>query len=272
MRLEAERISFAYRPGVDVLRGVDLTVDAGEVVFLLGANGSGKTTLLQCLAGVRTPQQGVVRVDDQPLGEFAPRERARRIGLVPQIHEPVFSYSVGEVVLMGRAPHLGTFGRPGRRDWNEVDRALCAVGIADLRGRPYTATSGGERQLALIARGLAQGAACLLMDEPGAHLDPGHQHDVLTAVVALAQAGFSFVVTSHQPNAALLYADRVAFLNGGRAAVQGAPREVIDEATLRDAYGMAFEIVEGLDGARAVLPRVPRRFSWDGPERTAGRV
>jgi len=258
MKLEAEGISYAYRPGIDVLRGVDLTVEAGEVVFLLGANGSGKTTLLQCLAGIRPPRDGTVRIDGRPLAAFTPRERARRIGLVPQIHEPVFAYTVGEVVLMGRAPHLGVFGRPGQRDRDEADRALRAVGLAGLQGRPYTATSGGERQLTLIARGLAQGAECLLMDEPAAHLDPAHQHDVLSAVVALARAGCSFIVTSHQPNSAFLYADRAAFLSEGRAIAQGLPADVIDAARLQEAYGMPFEIVEGAGGARAALPRVSR--------------
>jgi len=254
MRLEARGVSYAYDAAHDVLHGVDFGVGAGEVAFVLGANGSGKTTLLDCLAGLRSPRLGAVAYDGRDLTRVPPRQRARHIGLVPQIHEPVFAYTVGQVVLMGRAARLGPFARPGRRDWDAVDRALGAVELTALRDRPYTETSGGERQLALIARGLAQGAACLLMDEPAAHLDPHHQHDVFSAVARLASDGRTFVVTSHQPNNALLYADRVAFLIDGRIAAQGPPRDAITEGALRAAYGMDFELVDGQNGLRAVLP------------------
>jgi iron complex transport system ATP-binding protein len=258
MRLEADGLSYAYVPGIDVLKGVCLCVDLGEVVFVLGANASGKTTLVECLSGFRRPIAGAVHVDGLLLARMSQRERARHLGLVPQLHEPVFDYTVGEVVLMGRAPYLGLFSRPGREDWNEVDRALRMVGLHKLRGRPYTETSGGERQLALIARGLVQGAACLLMDEPAAHLDPHHQHEIFSVIVELAGEGFSFLVTSHQPNNALLYGDRAMFLTEGRVGAQGVPGEVITEATLRSAYRMEFEIVDGAEGSRAILPRVRR--------------
>jgi iron complex transport system ATP-binding protein len=256
MRLEADALSYAYVPGIQVLKDVSLSVDSGEVVFVLGANGSGKTTLVECLSGFRRPLTGTVHVDGRLLVRMPQRERARHLGLVPQIHEPVFDYTVGEVVLMGRAPYLGVFSRPGREDWSEAHRALRMVGLHKLRGRPYTETSGGERQLALIARGLAQGAACLLMDEPAAHLDPHHQHEIFSVIVQLAGEGFSFLVTSHQPNNALLYADRAMFLTDGSVGSQGTAAEVITEATLRAAYQMEFEIIEGPAGSRAVLPRV----------------
>ncbi len=256
MRLVADRIHYAYRPGRDVLSDVSLTLDEGRVLFVLGANGSGKTTLLDCLAGVRTPHTGRVTMDGTRLSELKPRNRAGRIGVVPQVHEPVFSYTVGEAVLMGRAPHLGLFSHPGKDDWAAVARALEAVGIAELRTRPYTQISGGERQLVLIARGLVQGAGCLLMDEPAAHLDPHHQHDILHVVRQLASEGYSFVVTSHHPNNALLYANGVVFLADGASIVAGPPDTAIDEGNLRAAYGMDFEIVRGVDGARAVIPRI----------------
>ncbi|MFC2077902.1 ABC transporter ATP-binding protein [Candidatus Bipolaricaulota bacterium] len=258
MRLTAEGITFAYVPGRDVLREVSIAVGESEVVFVLGANGSGKTTLLDCLAGVRTPQSGRVLLDGDSIDRIPMAERAKRVGLVPQIHEPVFDYTVGEVVLMGRTPHLGLFARPGRRDWEAVDRALDAVGLRTLRGHVYTEISGGERQLALIARGLAQGAACLLMDEPAAHLDPRHQHEVFGTVARLATDGFSFVVTSHQPNNALLYADRAAFIIGGHVDLEGAPDDVVTEETLRSAYGIEFDLIAEATGPRAILPRVSR--------------
>ncbi len=256
MRLVAARIRYAYRPGNDVLRGVSLAVSGGQTLFVLGANGSGKTTLLDCMSGIRTPRSGRVTVDGIRLADLNVRERARRIGVVPQLHEPVFSYTVGQAVLMGRAPHLGLFAHPGREDREAVARALDAVGVTGLRDRPYTGISGGERQLVLIARGLAQGAGCLLMDEPAAHLDPHHQHDVLSVVRQLADEGFSFVVTSHHPNNALLYADEVVFLVDGSSTIHGTPEVAITEESLRVAYAMEFEIVRGTNGARAILPRM----------------
>jgi iron complex transport system ATP-binding protein len=259
MRLVAEKIRYAYRPGDDVLHDVSLSIDAGRSLFVLGANGSGKTTLLDCLSGIRTPRSGRVTVDGVRMADLSVRDRARRIGVVPQLHEPVFSYTVGQAVLMGRAPHLGLFARPGKDDLEAADRALDTVGVASLRDRPYTGISGGERQLVLIARGLAQGAGCLLMDEPAAHLDPQHQHGVFTVVRQLTDDGFSFVVTSHHPNNALLYADEVVFLADGASIVRGAPEDAITEESLRAAYAMEFEIVRGANGTLAVVPRVQRR-------------
>ncbi len=258
MKLTVEDLAFSYSPNREVLRSISLSLDAGELLFILGANGTGKTTLLECLFGLRIPLRGRVTVDGRDLHQLPARVRAQHIGLVPQWHEPVFEFTVQQAVLMGRAPHLGLFARPGPRDLDAVRKAAEAVGIDHLMDRPYTKISGGERQLTLIARGLAQGARCLLMDEPAAHLDPHHQHGVLSVVRALADDGFSFVITSHLPNHALLYADRAAFLVNGEAAMQGPPANMITEESLRMAYGMDFEIVHGVNGSRAILPRVHR--------------
>ena len=258
MRLACENLVYAYGSGADVLRGTTLSIDRGEVIFVLGSNGSGKTTLLECLAGVRAPRSGRILLDGDDTLRLSARERARRIGLVPQIHEPVFDYTVGDVVLMGRSPHLGLFGRPSHQDRETVEWALRAVEIESLRDRRYTETSGGERQLALIARGLAQGAGCLLMDEPGAHLDPHHRQDVFRAVSRLSEEGLTFLITSHQPNHALLYGDRAALLMEGRADIQGPPAVVLTEETLRRTYGIAFDVIQDSTGIRAILPHVER--------------
>jgi len=258
MRIDADRLSYAYVRGRDVLRKVSFSVGAGQVAFLLGANGCGKTTLVECLAGIRTPRSGKVLLDGRSLEQYALRERARRIGLVPQIHEPVYAYTVFDIVLMGRSPHLGLFARPGRRDRMEVRRALEAVGLWMLRHRPYTQTSGGERQLALIARGLAQGATCLLMDEPAAHLDPRHQHDVFRVVTQLASDGFTVLVTSHHPNNALLYGDSAILMIDGAVVAQGSPESVLTAEHLEATYGMPFELIHGPNGSKAVLPKAPR--------------
>ena len=255
MSIRTEGLSFSYRRSERVLDGIELTAAAGEITFILGANGSGKTTLLSCCIGVLVPEAGKITVDDVPLSALSPRARARKIGFVPQVHNPVFAYTVWEVALMGRAPHLPLLSRPGRRDRELTERALRAVGLWKLRDRPYTEISGGERRLALIARGLAQGVRYLLMDEPDAHLDPAFQHRTLSSLEELAHTqDIGIMVSSHHPNNAFLYADRVVILGGGRLISNGPPNEAITPAALETAYGMPFELLDSGDGRRAVLP------------------
>ncbi len=261
MKLEANHIGFAYTPGVPVLHDVSLSLAAGEVLFLLGRNGSGKTTLLSCLSGIQQPTQGEVSLDGRSLYSYAAGERARRVGLIPQLHTPAFAYSVREMVLMGRAPHLPLFGSPSAGDRAIADEALESVGLQDFRERPYTEISGGERQLTLIARGLAQKCDVLLMDEPSAHLDLSNQHRVLEMVDQLARQGLSFIISSHAPNNALSYADRVLLLHKGRVLAYGPPQETLTESLLSTAYGMRTEVIfeqrNGRNEARAVVAQRP---------------
>jgi iron complex transport system ATP-binding protein len=261
LKLEANHIGFAYTPGLPVLHDVSLSLAAGEVLFLLGRNGSGKTTLLSCLSGIQQPMQGEVRLDGRSLHSYEAGERARRVGLIPQLHTPAFAYTVREMVLMGRAPHLPLFGAPSAADRAIADAALESVGLQDLRERPYTEISGGERQLTLIARGLAQKCDVLLMDEPSAHLDLSNQHRVLEMVDQLARQGLSFIISSHAPNNALSYADRVLLLHRGRVLAYGPPQETLTESLLSTAYGMRTEVIyerrNGRTEARAVVAQRP---------------
>jgi iron complex transport system ATP-binding protein len=261
MRLEADRASFAYGRGTPCLRRVSLAVSSGEVAFLLGPNGSGKTTLLGCLAGTRRPSTGTVLLDGRPLLDLVPRERAKRIGVVPQFYEPAWGFSVEETVALGRAPYVGLFSRPGREDRLAVERALDAVGLTRLRRRPTTRLSGGERQLVWIARGLAQGANCLLLDEPTAHLDPQHEQALFAVVCRLAASGAGFVIASHHPGSALLYGHHVALLRDGETACAGPPAETMTEDALRSVYGVDFAIVTDGEGCRAIVPRVAVRVT-----------
>ena len=258
MRLEANCLSYAYPRRPPCIRRVSIAVEGGEIAFVLGANGSGKTTLLACFAGARRPTAGTVLLNGRPLRAFSPRERAKRIGVVPQFHDAAFSFSVEDAVGLGRAPYVGLFSRPGREDRLAVERALAAVGLASLRRRSMSHVSGGERQLAWIARGLAQGAQCLLLDEPTAHLDPQHEHTVFAVVRKLAGEGAAFLVASHHPETALLYAANVTFLQHGQVLASGPPLETITSDILSRAYSMEFRIVTGSDGERAVVPRIRR--------------
>ncbi len=252
MRLWAKAVGYAYVPGKPVLRGISLEVGSGEALFLLGPNGSGKTTFLDCLGGLRRPVEGEVGLDGRPLSALSPRARARAIAYVPQFHEPPFNFTAWEVVLMGRAPYVRLLSQPGARDRQAADRALQTLGLSALRGRPYYTLSGGERRLVVVARGLAQGASFLLLDEPDAHLDPANQHRVLRAVGELLGTGLGVVVTSHSPNNALLYGSRVALFAQGRLLAVGSPGEVVTPPLLEQAYGIPFVLVG--DGPRAVLP------------------
>lgn len=253
--LRADAITYAYMPGQPVLHNVDLLVPANSAVYLLGHNGCGKTTLLEILSGIRQPQRGAVHMNGVDINRLPANKRAQRLGLVPQLHTPVFAYTVREVVLMGRTPHLRFLGTPGRRDYDIVDAAIEQVGLAALRDRSYTELSGGERQLTLIARGLAQQTDVLLLDEPTAHLDPANQHRVLETISALTGQNVTCVISSHNPNSALLYADQVVVMKAGRIVAAGTPEHVLTEDILSASYDMPIEVIYSGRTARAILPR-----------------
>jgi iron complex transport system ATP-binding protein len=259
MELSVRRLTFAFHPGQPVLNDISFDLARDEVVYILGHNGCGKSTLFNCLAGVYAPQSGQVLLDGQDISHLAPRRRARLIGLVPQNHAAAFPYDVREMVLMGRAPHLGLFDTPGREDYRRAEEALQMVGLAPLAERSYNELSGGERRLTMVARGLAQDARLLLLDEPDAYLDPRNQHIVQETVTHLARRGRAFVITSHAPNNALLYADRVVLMRAGRLLADGDPPSVLTKERLEDAYNMPVEVLYETSGGerrpRAILPQ-----------------
>jgi iron complex transport system ATP-binding protein len=271
MRLEAQQVSYAYIPGQPVLRDVSLQLEAGETLYILGRNGGGKTTLLSCLAGLIHPTAGRILLDGKDIHSYAPGVRARLIGLIPQMHTPAFAYTVREMVLMGRAPHLGWLSSPSRADYMMADEALEQVGLSELRSRPYTEISGGERQLVLIARGLAQRCNILLMDEPTAHLDLSNQQRVLEMINQLSKQGPSFVISSHAPNDALIYADRVMLLKNGAVMAYGTPQETLTETMLSSAYGIRTEVIydceNGSSRPRAVVAQRPTVLTPDSLEK-----
>ena len=259
-KLQATDVTFGYDPKVPVVKGVSVHVDAGEVVFLLGHNGSGKTSLLTCLNGVHRASAGRITIDGHDVYAMTPAERAQRIGMIPQTHVAVFGYDVIDVVLMGRAPHLSTFSAPTKEDRAIAVESLDRVGLADFQRRRYTQLSGGERQLVMVARGLTQRCDVLLMDEPDAHLDPRNQFRVLEVVSDLARDhGLSFVVSSHAPNSALMFADRVLLLRRGHTLALGTVEDTLTESLLTEAYSMPTEVVSkvvnGRRTPRAILPR-----------------
>jgi len=250
MRLEARALGFGY-PGKPVGRDVSFSLGAGEVLCLLGPNGSGKTTLFKTLLGLLPAQAGEVLIDDQALRRLARVEVATRIAYVPQAHVAHFPYTVLDMATMGRTAHLGPFARPGARDHGAALDALETLGIAELADADYTRISGGQRQLALIARALAQASPLIVMDEPTASLDFGNQALVLREIRALAAKGYGIVLSTHDPDHAFACASAVALLHGGRLVASGTPSDVLSPARLEAVYGLPVA-VERLAGGHTV--------------------
>jgi iron complex transport system ATP-binding protein len=195
---------------------VSFTLGRGETLALLGGNGAGKTTLLRTLLGLLPPLAGRVEIDGACLSTLSPAERAMRIAYVPQAQLPAYGFSVFDAVLMGRASHLSAFARPGQADRHIALQSLATLGIGSLARRPVTELSGGERQLVLIARALAQQAGIVLLDEPTASLDFGNRVRVLRELDRLRGQGLTIVFSTHEPDHALMHADRALLLEGGR--------------------------------------------------------
>ena len=254
MTLAGCGLSIGYRDRV-VGRALDVSLAQGEVLALLGPNGSGKTTLLKTLLGILAPLAGEALIDGKPIASYAASERARRIAYVPQSHVPSFAFTVETVVLMGRTAHGSLFSAPSAADRAVVGRALERFGIAALRARPYTMLSGGERQLVLLARALAQEPQFIVLDEPTASLDFGNQGKVMSEIRALAAAGLGILFTTHGPNHALRAADRAFLMRDGQRLAEGRVREVLTRARLQALYGAPIEMLtDEATGTTAFLP------------------
>jgi iron complex transport system ATP-binding protein len=253
MSLAADHLAFGY-PRHAVGRDVTLAIGSGEVLALLGPNGGGKTTLLKTMLGLIPPQGGAVTLDSRPLASLSIPERARLIGYVPQAHGGTFAFTAFEVVLMGRTAHGGLFARPTARDREIALAMLDRLGIAHLAERPTTMISGGERQLVLIARALAQEPRFVVLDEPTASLDFGNQGKVMAQVRRLAADGLGVLFTTHDPNQALGHADRVALLRGGAVIAAGVASKILTSEQLAALYGAPVETVVEAGGRTAFLP------------------
>ena len=231
--------------------GTDLSfaMVPGEVLCLLGPNGSGKTTLFRTLLGLLPPLAGEVRVLGAPVTAWSRSAFARHVGYVPQAHAGLFPFSVEDVVLMGRAARIGRFATPSQHDRGQALHCLQTLGIAHLRQRIYTAISGGERQLVLIARALAQEPVLLVMDEPTASLDFGNQIRVLETIDRLRRQGMAVLLSTHQPEHALRIADRIALLGNGRLLGVGAPQVTATPDNLAALYGVSASAVAACLGS-----------------------
>lgn len=232
-----------------LVRGLDLAVDGGQFIGILGENGAGKTTTLHVLAGLRAPATGYVTLDGRRLQSWARRDVARRLGLLMQNYEDPFPTTVLETVLIGRHPHIEFWRWETARDERLALTALALVDLADLGERSVTSLSGGERRRLALATILAQDPQVYLLDEPVTHLDPAHQRDVMTLMRERADAGRCVVAVLHDINDAARYCDRCLLLFGGGDWLYGATTEVLTERNLKRLYGVEIRALEH-DGRR----------------------
>ena len=257
MTIEARGIDIGY-PDRVVGRSIDLTLEDGEVLCILGPNGSGKTTLLRTLLGLVPALAGSVTVSGIDIRGMPRGRLAREIAYVPQASIPAFDFTAEEIVLMGRTAHMGAFSPPSRHDRDVARAALARLDVGELATRAITAVSGGERQLALIARALATEAKAIVMDEPTANLDFGNQARVLAQVSGLRDAGVSILLCTHDPDHAFQVADRVLLLYHGRAITLARTEDALTAENLSALYGVPVHVAEvaTAGGVRRVCVRV----------------
>lgn len=253
--IEVHDVRFAYQ-SKEVLHDISLTFRKGEVVSLLGPNGGGKTTLLKILVGILQPQAGSVDFERRSLSSYSGRELAKRIAYVPQTHKEAFAYTVEDIVLMGRMPYHSFFTSyaASATDLKIAENAMSRLDILHLRKRPYTEVSGGERQLTLIARAMAQGADVFVMDEPVKGLDYGNQMRLLSDIKKLSQEGLTFIMTTHFPDHALMTADRIVLLKEGSVLAKGAPDDVVTRDSIFELYRIDVNIISTPSGGRMCMP------------------
>jgi iron complex transport system ATP-binding protein len=264
-----ESASFSY-PGREIFRELSLSLEEGEILALIGPNSSGKTTLLKLMDGLLEPQRGKVFLDGEELGRLSRSRVAKRVAVVPQEMEVPFSFTVAEIVLMGRAPYLGRFGWETRKDLDIAREAMALTDVAGLENRPFAELSQGEKQRVSMARALAQEPKVILLDEPASHLDINHQVEMHELIRQLnLEKNLTVLNISHDLNLAAEYSHRMALLHRGSIYALGTPSTVITEENIRRVYETTVMVEKNpISGAPRVTPVGKSRMEKTGPQRT----
>ena len=253
--LSAENLTCGYGKE-PVVRGVTFDLHAGDFLGVVGPNGCGKSTLIRGLTGILRATSGRAALQGQNVRTLSRRAIARRIAVIPQDTLPLFGFSVVEMVLMGRNPHLGRLQRTGEHDLSLVHEALRQTDLYALRHRKVTELSGGERQRAVIARALAQQPALLLLDEPDSHLDIGHQIQLFDLLDSLNRTReLALLCVSHNINLGCSYCHRLMLMQEGRVVATGPPKDIVTPKSIRDLYGVdAVVQTSPVNGSPLVIP------------------
>lgn len=249
---ELDAVDFAYYAGAPVLQSASLAVWPGTRLAVLGPNGIGKSTLLSLLIGHLRPQAGAVRLEGRDLARYSPAAAARILGFVPQSEHLPFDYTCLEYALHGRAPYLGPLELPGAADCAVALECLARVGLAGFEERSINELSGGERQLLMIARALAQQPRLLVLDEPTSHLDLANKKRVTGMLAELGRQGVTVVFTTHEPEAAAAAATHLALMAKGRLISSAALEELFTSERLSETYGTPVRVAT-VDGTPAVI-------------------
>lgn len=256
MILKTSGLNCGYTSTPNV-ENASFTLKEGEFLCLLGPNGSGKSALLKTLAGLLPARGGSFEIGDTDMLNAPADKRATLIAYVPQSHSPVFPFTVRDVVVMGRAGRWAMWAGPSGDDWNATDEAIDTTGLTAFADRPYSMLSGGERQMVMIARALAQGTRFLLLDEPATSLDFGNQQRMLSLLRNLAAGGKGVVMASHNPEHAMRCATHVATIRNHRLAYLGNPMAALTPELLHELYNIRFFVSWVSDGAKRVPVCVP---------------
>jgi iron complex transport system ATP-binding protein len=238
MKFEIKNISFEYVVGRKVFRNVSLSLEEGEILSILGANGAGKSTFLNCIAGLYKPTEGEILLDGRALSSISRIEIARNIGYIPQIHDSNFGFSVLEYTVMGRTPYIRPYETPSKEDYSIARASLERVGLHNMSEKIFTEMSGGEQQLAMIARVLTQQPKIIIFDEPTNHLDYGNQYRTVEMMRQLSKDGYIIVTSTHNPNHVFELQGKVAILKHDGEMVIGNSDTLMTEKILMELYGL----------------------------------
>jgi len=246
--LSIDKLCYQYsKHGPEVLHQVSFKAYEGDLIAVLGPNGVGKSTMFKCILGFFKNYTGEIYLGGQNLRQLNHKDIAKQIAYIPQSTYPTFNYEVLDVVLMGLTSQLSAISAPKKEHSVKAMEALKSLGIEHLAHSGYGEISGGERQLVLIARALVQDAKILIMDEPTANLDYGNQFRVMCRVVELTKEGYIIILSTHNPDHAFLYANRVLMIYGGKVIADGKPNDVLDESLIKQVYNVDTRIEEFSD-------------------------